>query len=59
MGFLSLISKSYLVYGSLYLSKKKVYGSLRMNFDLIQIGFGLPFKVEVLALLGEVKNMSI
>ena len=48
MGFLSLISKSYLV-----------YGSLRMNFDLIQIGFGLPFKVEILALLGEVKNMSI
>jgi len=45
---LSLISKSYLV-----------YGSLRMSFDLIQIGFGLPFKVEALALLGEVKNMSI
>ena len=43
-----LISKSYVVYGSLY-----------TGFGLIQIGFGLPFKVEALALPGEVKNMSI
>ena len=46
MGFFLLINKPYLV-----------YGSLCMGFRLIQLGFGLLVKVEVLVLLGEIKTM--